>query len=224
MSAPAGRQTVVRTVTAAREVARTAPARCRCYGTFSELLASPLDVDVRAALQARHGAATGLPFSFDLDDLLQDRARQDQGQLGAQYSGLFEVGSAGPPAPIREDLHTGQKAGTREDIVRYYDYFGYRLDERFAWAPDHLSVELEFMHYLVYHEAGVTGDALSWQLAQADFATRHLQNWLPQLAQAVGQLAPDTFYCRVLHALGEFVERDLAWQNSTIVSGPASAS
>ncbi len=224
MSAPAVREPGVRAVAAARTAALTAPARCRCYGAFSELLASPHDVEVRAAVQARRGAATGLPFAFDLDGLLLEYAGHDPGQLGAQYSGLFEVGSQGPPAPIREDLHTGQKAGTREDIVRYYDYFGYRLGERFAWAPDHLSVELEFMHYLVYHEASAAADALSWQLAQADFATRHLQNWVPQLVQAVERLAPDAFYCRVLRALGEFLARDLDWQGSTIVSTPAGAS
>lgn len=207
-----------RSVSAAREVVRTAPARCRCYGAFSELIASPHDVDVRETVGARVGAAEGLPFPVELDELLQEYAGCETEQLKAEYSGLFEVGSQGPPAPIREDLNTGQKSGTREDIVRFYDYFGYRLDDRFAWAPDHLSVELEFMHFLAWHEAGAAEDALSWQLAQADFAERHLQNWVPKLADAVAQLAPGSFYSRVLLALRDFVARDLAWQASTILA------
>jgi DMSO reductase family type II enzyme chaperone len=216
MSAPVTSVTSERSVSAARDEARTAPARCRCYGAFSELLASPHDVDVREALPARAGATDGLPFAFALDELMREHAGHDVERLKSEYSALFEVGSQGPPAPIREDLQTGQKAGTREDLVRFYDYFGYRLGERFAWAPDHLSVELECMHYLCFHEATAAEDRRSWQLAQADFAERHLQNWVPQLAAAATRLAPGSFYDRVLAALADFVARDLVWQGSTI--------
>ncbi len=212
----ASAQAAVRTVAASREAASTAASRCRCYAAFSELTASPHDVDAMPAVRDRIGSADDLPFPVELDDLLEEFAAADGEALKAEYSGLFEVGSQGPPAPIREDLQTGQKAGTREDIVRFYDYFGYRLDDRFAWAPDHLSVELEFMHFLCFHEARESSDRLSYQLAQADFAERHLQGWLPQLADAVARLAPGSFYCRVLFALRDFVARDLAWQGSTI--------
>lgn len=208
---------VERSVSAAREVARTATARCRCYGAFSGLLASPHEVDARAALLDVTGAASAeLAYAGALEPLLREFVAADPEQLKVEYSGLFEVGSQGPPTPIREDLVTGQRAGTREDIVRFYDYFGYRLDDRFAWAPDHLSVQLEFMHFLAWHEATVTDDVLSWQLAQADFAERHLQNWVPQLARAVTRLAPGSFYDRVLTTLRDFLAQDIAWQATTI--------
>lgn len=217
MSAPALNVAPERSVSAARDVAATAPARCRCYGAFSELLASPHDVDVRASLPAAIGAADALPYTLALDALLHEHARSDLEALKAEYSGLFEVGSQGPPAPIREDLLMGQKGGRREDIVRFYEFFGYRLAERFAWAPDHLSVELEFMHFLVWHEANAAEDTLSWQLGQVDFAERHLQNWVPKLAGLVAQVAPEAFYGRVLLALRDFLAHDLQWQASTII-------
>jgi DMSO reductase family type II enzyme chaperone len=176
-------------------------------------------MDVRAALCERSGVGASLDYAAGLDALIEECSGADAERLKAEYSGLFEVGSQGPPAPIREDLLTGQKGSTREDIVRFYDYFAYRLGDRFAWAPDHLSVELEFMHYLCFHEATVGEDRLSWQLAQADFAERHLANWVPQLAAAVAQLAPASIYVRVLAALREFVARDLDWQQATIVPG-----
>jgi DMSO reductase family type II enzyme chaperone len=207
----------IRTVSG-READRTAGARCRAYALFSDLTASPQEVDTREPVAQRIGRADeGLPYPLGLDDLLREFAIVELRQLQAEYSGLFEVGSQGPPAPIREDLQTGQKAGTREDIVRFYDYFGYRLGDRHAWAPDHLSVELEFMHFLCYHEAQQAADRLSYQLAQADFTERHLQRWVPRLAAEVARLAPATLYCRVIGALGDFIARDLAWQNSTIL-------
>lgn len=213
---PAGAE---RRVTAARDVAHAAGARCACYAAFSELIASPHDLDVPGPARERIGAAAQLPFAAGpLDALLAEFASADVERLRAEYSGLFEVGSKGPPAPIREDLQTGQRAGTREDIVRFYDFFGYRLDERFAWAPDHLSVELEFMHFLCFHEACESGDRLSYQLAQADFTGRHLANWVSQLAGSVAKLAPGSFYARVLAALDEFIARDAEWQATTIVT------
>jgi DMSO reductase family type II enzyme chaperone len=194
-------------------------ARCAAWGACSELLASPHDVDVRAALAARRGTLDGLPHAAGVAALAAELAGADEARLRAEYSGLFEVGSEGPPVPIREDLQTGQLAGTREDIVRFYDYFGYRLADQFAWAPDHLSVELEFMHFLCFREAEQGDDVLSYALAQLDFTERHLLRWVPALAEATATHAPDGLYARVVAGLAGFLRADHAWQQATI--GPA---
>jgi DMSO reductase family type II enzyme chaperone len=166
-----------------------------------------------------------VPHARALDALLAEVCSAELARLRSEYSGLFEVGSQGPPVPIREDLQTGQRAGTREEIVRFYDYFGYVLDGKFAWQPDHLSVELEFMHYLCYREAqaGDEVDALSFQLAQADFSGRHLAGWVPQLAANVDRLAPESLYARIVAAVREFVAADHQWQMGTIVDASAGA-
>ncbi|GMW07492.1 MAG: hypothetical protein AMXMBFR8_22880 [Nevskiales bacterium] len=202
-----------------RATAATAAARCRAYALFSALTASPHDVDTHPLAGVPPPARSDLPYAFDCAALVQEVAAADLLQLKRQYSALFEIGSDGPPAPIREDLMTGQKAGTREDLVRFYDYFGYRLADRYAWAPDHLSVELEFMHFLCYHESRESADRLSYQLAQADFAERHPARWVPRLADAVARLAPGSLYCRVVAATRDFLAADLAWQAGTIVAG-----
>lgn len=210
-------------VVAGRDAVVTAAPRCLCYAACSELLASPHDVDPRPALRARAGLGDQLPWAAPLEALLAEVPAADLDRLKAEYSGLFEVGSQGPPVPIREDLQTGQRAGIREEVVRFYDYFGYVLDERFAWQPDHLSVELEFMHYLCYREAGAAegGDALSFQLAQADFAARHLATWVPQFAAGVDRIAAGSLYARVVAAVRNFILADLDWQQSTIVVAAA---
>ena len=207
-----------------RDRDRTAPVRCACYAAYSELTASPHDLDPRPALADKIGVGANLDYGSAMDALLAEFVGADLDRLKSEYSGLFEVGSQGPPVPIREDLQTGQRAGVREDLVRFYDYFGYKLDEKFAWAPDHLSVELEFMHFLCYREASSQDDALSFQLAQADFADRHLVTWLPKLAESVYADAPGSLYSRVVRGVSEFVAKDLAWQQETITSaeeGPA---
>lgn len=202
-----------------RQVAETAALRCLCYAACSELLASPHEVDPRPALRDRLGLGEAVPHARALDPLLAEVASAGLDRLRAEYSGLFEVGSQGPPVPIREDLQTGQRAGTREEVVRFYEYFGYVLDGRFAWQPDHLSVELEFMHYLCYREAhaGNDADALSFQLAQADFSARHLASWVPRFAANVHALAPGALYARVVAAVRDFIAADHAWQSATII-------
>ena len=100
--------------------------------------------------------------------------------------------------------------------MRFYDFFAYSLNEKFAWAPDHLSVEIEFMHYLAYREAEGGEDVLSFQLAQHDFAARHLRNWVPELVQRIEKQQADALYGRVMGAISEFVCKDYDWQTSTI--------
>lgn len=199
-----------------REAEVSAPVRCACYAAWSALVASPHDLDPRASLRDKLGIGAAVEYGAALDALLSEFVEVDLDTLKREYSGLFEVGSDGPPVPIREDLQTGQRAGTREDLVRFYNYFKYTLGEKFAWAPDHLSVELEFMHYLCYRETTAESDLLSYQLAQVDFSERHLVGWLPKLAAAVETNSPGSQYGRVISALCEFVVADYDWQSGTI--------
>jgi DMSO reductase family type II enzyme chaperone len=199
-----------------RDVDVTGPARCACYAVLSELTASPHDIDPRQSLREKIGVAANLPYGEDLDKILTEFVEADLDVLKKEYSGLFEVGSDGPPVPIREDLQTGQRSGTREELVRFYNYFNYALEEKFAWAPDHLSVQLEFMHVLCFREVSDEDERLSYQLAQADFTARHLIKWVPQLLEGVESLSPGSLYARVIGTLNEFLASDYAWQNGTI--------
>lgn len=199
-----------------RDTDVTAAARCSCYAAWSELTASPHDLDPRPGLTEKLGLWDTVPHAKAMSALVSEFIDIELDLLKREYSGLFEVGSDGPPVPIREDIQTGQRAGTREDLVRFYDFFGYRLAERFAWAPDHLSVELEFMHYLCYGEAATEEDPESFQLAQVDFTERHLVRWVPGFATLVGKAAGDGIYAGVTAALSEFILADYDWQSGTV--------
>jgi len=205
-----------------RDIAATGPGRCVMYAIFSDLLASPFDATPAVAGSAIDIESLLLPYELNGLQALLDEWRDTPLNVRKRlYSGMFEVGSDGPPVPIREDLHLEQPAGVREDIVRFYEFFGYGLEEKFAWEPDHLSIELEFMHFLCFKETqtldgAVSEDASSYQLAQSDFAERHLCNWVSELAEKAIEQQPDGIYPRLLVALSEFVVKDYEWQASTI--------
>jgi len=217
--------TVERRVKSLRETGETAPARCLMYAIFSDIVASPFDAEAAVARDEIQISQISLPYTLtNSDEYVKAWRERNVSNLKSEYSGLFEVGSDGPPVPIREDLHRNQPAGVREDIVRFYDYFGYGLAEKFAWAPDHLSVELEFMHFLAYKESECSAeDAASFQLAQHDFAERHLVIWVSELAQRIVERQPDALYGKLVAALSEFVVKDFEWQRSTIESIDKSA-
>ena len=215
-----------RCINAVRNGRVTAPGRCILYAVFSDVVASPFDAEPAIAGEPLDIAALDLPYALSgLETLLREWSAADKAVLKREYSGLFEVGSSGPPVPIREDLHRNQPAGVREDIVRFYEFFGYGLEEKFAWAPDHLSVELEFMHFLCFREAQSLEDdeanveAVSYQLAQSDFAERHLCNWVSELAEKILQQQPDALYAGLIAALSEFLVKDYEWQQTTIQAG-----
>ncbi len=201
-----------------RDTERTAAARCACYAILSELACSPHDMDPRPGLRDKIDEIAALDYATDLDSFVREFVELDLATLKTEYSALFEIGSDGPPCSIREDLQTGQRTGTREDLIRFYNYFNYKLEEKFAWAPDHLSVELEFMHFLCYREASAGADAASYQLAQVDFSQRHLVRWVPQLAKGVARVASGSIYRRAMDTIEEVLTADYAWQNGTIVN------
>lgn len=192
----------------------TPASRSIAYSLFSLLMSSPHDINQKDKLIDIQ--TLPLPFDFDLDSIINEFCAEEQSTLKTQYSALFEVGDDGPPASIREDLFLMQPAKLREDLVRFYEYFGYQLNDKFQWQMDHLSIQLEFMHFLIVGESQVTEDKLSYQLGQLDFSIKHLMNWVPKLVERIKALSSDDIYNKIGIELELFLNHDLKWQEETI--------
>ena len=193
----------------------TAVSRATAYAIFSLLISSPHEVNPRGKITDIQ--LSELPFDFDLEKIMNDFSLNDEDTLKKQFSALFEIGDHGPPIPIREDLFLNQPAKLKEDLVRFYEHFGYELDEGFQWQMDHLSIQLEFMHFLAMGEFEEQKDKLSYQLGQLDFTQKHLLNWVPKLAEQLSVLSKeDEIYAKISIELKTFLEHDLKWQEQTI--------
>ena len=118
----------------------------------------------------------------------------------------------------------GANAAAKEEVARFYEHFGYELGEAYAWRPDHLSVLLEFMHFLAWHEAQPlsaddAGLAAGLRAAQRDFAQRHLAWWLPPLAAAVATRQDGSPpVAAALAFAADFIAADLEWLEARIAS------
>jgi DMSO reductase family type II enzyme chaperone len=141
-------------------------------------------------------AALRLPYAFSVpDDSLV--AATDYVDLQAEYIRLFDVGAKGrPPCSLYEgEHHGGARMRVMEELVRFYEHFGLELSKR--ELPDHLSVELEFLHFLTFKEAAALehgGDPGPYRRAETDFLVRHPARWLPAAnAKAVAERASPPF-------------------------------
>lgn len=177
-------------------------ARAEMYSGLSRLLASPEQAIATAwsdhapiierllvadeALSAE-GSRIAELFALSQAADLEHSAEDVAAAVGASYGALFEVGDRGPPLAIREELAPNANAAAKEEVARFYEHFGYRLGDDYAWRPDHLSVLLEFMHFLCWHESQSSDAALvaGLRAAQRDFCQRHLAWWVGDLADKV---------------------------------------
>ncbi len=199
-----------------RQTRRSAPMRCRAYALYSALLASPHEHEFTDLQADDIDTGEMRLYGMDLGDLASDYLNVGQRVRMHDFSALFEVGDSGPPVTLREQQRFTGASGIREELVRFYDFFGYVLDERCAWAPDHLSVMLEFVHFLCFRESTARRDLLSFQLAQLDFASRHLVHWTSALADEIKVMRPDSIYVEIARSLHTFLVHDHQWQMSTV--------
>lgn len=163
---------------------------------------------------ARQLCALSNHLPFDLSLPSETAAGEDASAILQQgYVGTFEVGTGRPFCPLYEGSHRSGRMKLMEELVRFYEHFG--LMTQPGDHPDHLSAELEFMHYMAFKEAAAhahSNPVPDVQRAQRDFLDRHLCKWLPRVRERL-QSARElpAFYLVVTNLAVEFCQRDLAW-------------
>lgn len=107
--------------------------------------------------------------------------------------------------------HIFQQTQTLADIAGFYRAFGLELAADVHERVDHISVELEFMHFLCRKEAhglqkGHAPEGIAQgRAAQARFLSEHLGAWAPQFARRLCALDERGLYGR----LGELLDAHL---------------
>lgn len=142
-----------------------------------------------------HGAALAEWAPLEMTTGTIGRRSQDERE--AEYFSAFEEG-----VPAYEGLCRAEEGrdGILEDLLRFYHYFGLKLNERHRDFPDSFVTELEFMGYLVQLErmaAERGGDVSSLQRAQRDFLGRHVTIWTERLHHRFAQRGIDNTYMRL---------------------------
>jgi DMSO reductase family type II enzyme chaperone len=139
----------------------------------------------------------------------------------AEYIRLFDVGPMRPPLP----LYGGEWGTTRkrsmEETLRFYRFFGMKVDESCKELPDHVTIELEFMQMLAFTEGTMRAsgdDALPFLRAQRDFLERHPGRWWPMLRSKMAGFERSRFYDALADLADMFFAADLAYLRSAVMA------
>ncbi|RJP74291.1 MAG: hypothetical protein C4532_02940 [Candidatus Abyssobacteria bacterium SURF_17] len=147
-----------------------------------------------------------------------------QDDFEAEFVRIFEAGPKGPVCSLYEGAYAANRMGNMEELVRFYNHFGLSVAEaREREVPDHITTELEFMHYLTFKEVLAlqrNEDPTPYCRAEIDFLARHPAKWLPQLHKKTEKVfqakIPNlcepavSFYCSLIGLSANVCEGDLA--------------
>jgi len=111
--------------------------------------------------------------------------------------------------------HVFQKTHTLADVAGFYRAFGLDLAADAHERIDHISVELEFMHFLCAKEAYAlaqhhpAGQLALCRAAQRKFLCEHVGRWAFGFARRVGARAGDAVYGGLGRLLAAFLAAEL---------------
>lgn len=109
--------------------------------------------------------------------------------------------------------HEYRQSQEMADIAGFYRAFGFQLGGAVHERPDHIAVELEFMHVMALKEvlALETGIPEHMEIcleAQGEFLQDHLGRWIDLFAQSVIHTSPDSLYDLLARFASAFVKAD----------------
>lgn len=148
----------------------------------------------------------------------EDTASTD---LGREHLRLF-VGPGHiqcPPyeAVYRKDRPLMEKGlvmgSSTADVRRRYAEGNLALSKKFTDLPDHITVEMEFMHFLCgeesrFAEQGNPQQSAKIRRMQKEFLDEHLKPWVNDFADCVIRSANSSFYKAAASLLKTFIESE----------------
>ena len=209
-----------------------AAARSRLYDLLARAFAVP-DPPFHQAVREGVFAAevsenlAALPYALALSD--GEAVRQQlceaasHRELQSEYIRLFDVGTPRPPCPLYGGEYKKGRKGTMEELIRFYNYFGLRPSPHSRDMPDHITIEMEFMHFVIFREVAALHhqqDRTSYLRAERDFLERHLCAWVPRLWERLQRQQPPVFYAALVRVTEAFLAADLRYLEDLLQPNP----
>jgi DMSO reductase family type II enzyme chaperone len=177
-------------------------------GTYqSELRQCLAGVPHLAAIATGAGVAAEAALALPATTVYED--------FEVRFVSTFDAGTGEPPCPAYEGVYREglERTALMLRVASFYQHFGLKMStaEGRREAPDHLSTELELMHFLTFKEgqARLEGnrDLLAGYLrAQRDFLQQQLSQWLPAFVARLESACPVPFYVAMGRLVAHVVE------------------
>jgi TorA maturation chaperone TorD len=180
-------------------------ARAALYNFFARVFGEPPTPDLLTALQEMFPNLT--PVGLET--------------LQQEYTSLL-VGPSDHYAPPYASIYLhpsqndkaylwGPEASAVEDLYRAA---GLEITPGQSRVPDHLALELQFLHHLCACEAnsdihGQPEETIQWRRQQQTFLQERLLPWLPRFVEKLKQAQPHPFYGAVGEIVLGFLQTEL---------------
>ena len=166
----------------------------------------------------------------------------DFAAIQQDYMDMFAVPAGRYVTPF-EDVYRGTRMDGNQErgpllgvqaiaVKIMYRIAGAEMDRACKELPTHIGVELAFMNYLCDSEAAAINDGRAtvppdeetstessisiYRELQRRFLQAHLNDWFPQLNQAIQEKATTPFYRALAQVTEEFIARDTSNQEAQI--------
>ncbi len=139
----------------------------------------------------------------------------------AEYVRLFDYNPLCPPYESSYvKLEKGSPAILHSVLKNFYNTFGLNPSQSFIEPADHITVELEFMHFLTFKEGQAleneSEDVERYLMAEKDFFENHLINWVPEFCNCLNKYANVRFYNLSAMLTRDFILHESEYVNSII--------
>ncbi|MCK4911819.1 MAG: molecular chaperone TorD family protein [Thermodesulfovibrionales bacterium] len=141
--------------------------------------------------------------------------RTDAKELSIAHAKLF-VGPFELQAPPYGSVYLEENkmlmGDSTIDVMKMYQRAGLGLSEENKDAPDHIAIELEFMHYLVSKEVqsmqdGDMNEALEYLKMQHVFFDKYLSPWVEAFCSKIIEASEVEFFRLLATCLSIFINR-----------------
>ena len=200
-----------------------AAARSELYLLFSDSFHVPdeeFTEDVRSGKFSEwlRDAIERLAYPLDVEDSVEMlHAQVDYKEFNSEFMRLFEVGLMAPACSLHESQYIVGQTTIFKELVSFYNFFDLSAAEA-KELPDHLRIELDFMHFLTFKQVERMHSGMdpgSFVRAERDFLQRHLGRWVPLLHQKVEKFSKLDFFKGLTKLLEGFIRCEYAQLKDT---------
>lgn len=98
------------------------------------------------------------------------------------------------------------------ETIKIYEEQGLSMDSEFRNMPDHITVEMEFVYYLIFKEVAALensqwGTALDYIKTQGLFFDRFLERWIKLFCDKIKHGTDNEFYTSLAECVSAFIEK-----------------
>lgn len=173
--------------------------------------------------------ATALPFKDKealigrLKKLSEELERTSYEERVRQYEDYFGHTASGP-VPCYEleygEEHTHREPQQLSDISSFYRAFGLKVKGDNFERVDHIAIECEFMHFLLFKEAyalsnAATENAEVCHQASTRFLREHLGRWAPSFSLKLSRYTKQGFLKVLADFIILYIVQDCEWLGVT---------